>query len=51
MAKDRIFTLVEQRGVSFRLDRATEDRLRQAGANEKLMHAIRDASDRFSTTH
>jgi hypothetical protein len=51
MSKDRIFTLVQQRGVNFRLDRATEDRLRQAGANEKLMRALRDASDHFSTTH
>ncbi len=51
MSKDRIFTLIQQRGVSFRLDRATEDRLRDAGANEKLMHAIRDASDRYATAH
>jgi hypothetical protein len=51
MARDRIFTLIQQRGVNFRLDQAAEDRLRENGANEKLMHAIHDASDRFSTTH
>ncbi len=51
MSNDRIFSLIQQRGISFRLDRATEDRLRENGANEKLMRAIRDASDRFSTTH
>ena len=51
VSRDRLFTLVEQRGVSFRLDRATEDRLRDAGANDKLMRAIRDAADQFATTH
>jgi hypothetical protein len=51
VAKDRLFSLVQQRGVNFRLDRATEDRLRGAGANEKLMRAIRDAADRYATTH
>jgi ribosomal protein S16 len=49
--KDRVFTLVQQRGVSFRLDRATEDRLHDAGANEKLMQAIRDASNQYAMTH
>jgi hypothetical protein len=51
VAKDRLFALVQQRGVNFRLDRATEDRLRAAGANEKLMRAIRDAADQYATTH
>jgi hypothetical protein len=51
VSRDRVFTLVQQRGITFRLDRATEDRLRANGANEKLMRAIRDASDRYSTTH
>lgn len=51
VAKDRLFTLVQQRGVSFRLDRAAEDRLRQGGANEKLMLAIRDAADHYAATH
>jgi hypothetical protein len=51
VAKERLFTLVQQRGVSFRLDRATEDRLRQGGANEKLMLAIRDAADQYAATH
>jgi len=49
--KDRIFDLVQQRGVSFRLDRATEDRLRNAGASEKLMRAIREAADNYATRH
>ena len=51
VAKDRLFTLIQQRGVNFRLHRSTEDRLRQAGANEKLMRAIRDAADHYATTH
>lgn len=51
VSRDRVFTLVQQRGITFRLDRATEDRLRANGANEKLMRAIQDASDRYSTTH
>ena len=51
VGRDRVFTLVQQRGVSFRLDRATEDRLRAGGANEKLMLAIRTASDRYAATH
>ena len=51
VSKDRLITLIQQHGVNFRLDRATEDRLRAGGANEKLMHAIRDASDRYATTH
>jgi hypothetical protein len=51
VSKDRLFTLIQQRGVNFRLDRVTEDRLRAGGANEKLMRAIRDASDKFETSH
>ena len=51
VAKDRLFALIQQRGVNFRLDRATEDRLRQGGANEKLMHAMRDAADHYAATH
>jgi hypothetical protein len=51
VSKDRVFTLVQQRGVSFRLDQATDTRLRDAGANEKLMHAIRDAADQYATKH
>jgi hypothetical protein len=51
LATERIFTLVQQRGVSFRLDQATEDRLRASGANEKLMRAIREAADRYATSH
>ena len=51
VAKDRLFTLIQQRGVNFRLDRGTEERLRQGGANEKLMHAIRDACDHYAATH
>jgi hypothetical protein len=51
VAKDRLFTLIQQRGVNFKLDRGTEDRLRQGGANEKLMHAIRDAAGHFAATH
>jgi hypothetical protein len=51
VGRDRVFTLVQERGISFRLDRATEDRLRAAGANEKLMRAIHDASDRYAATH
>ena len=51
VTKDRLFDLIQQRGVSFRLNQATEDRLRAAGANEKLMRAIRDASDRYAATH
>jgi hypothetical protein len=50
-AKARLFTLIQQHGVSFRLDHATDDRLRAGGANEKLMRAIHDASDRYATTH
>ncbi|MGO8814622.1 MAG: hypothetical protein ACLQVG_08120 [Terriglobia bacterium] len=50
-AKARLFTLIRQHGVNFRLDRAAEDRLRAGGANEKLMRAIRDASDRYASTH
>jgi hypothetical protein len=49
--KNRIFDLVEQRGVSFRMDRTAEDRLREAGANEKLMRAIREAADSYATRH
>ena len=49
--RDRLFDAVQQRGVSFRLDRPTEDRLRNAGANEKLMRVIRDAADQYATTH
>jgi hypothetical protein len=51
VSRDRLFTLVQQRGVSFKLDRATDDRLRKAGANEKLMRAIGDAAEHFATTH
>ena len=51
VTKDRLFTLIQQRGVNFKLDRATEERLRQGGANEKLMHAIRDAADHYTATH
>jgi hypothetical protein len=51
VAKDRLFTLIQQRGVNFRLDRATEERLRQGGANEKLMRAIGDAADHYAATH
>jgi hypothetical protein len=46
-----LFDLVQQRGASFPLDRATEDRLRAAGANKKLMRAIRDAADEYATRH
>jgi len=51
VSKDRVFTLVQQRGVNFRLDRPTENLLRESGANEKLMRAIRDAADQYATTH
>ena len=49
VSKDRIFILIQQHGVNFQLDRAAEDRLRAGGANEKLMRAIRDACDRYSS--
>ncbi len=49
--KERVFALVQQHGVSFRLDRATQDRLHDAGANEKLMQAIRNASNQYAMTH
>ena len=51
MARDKLFALIQQRGVNFKLDRGTEERLRQGEASEKLLHAIRDASDRYSSTH
>jgi len=51
VSKDRLFRLIQQYGVNLRLDRATEDRLRAGGANEKLMRPIHDASDRYATTH
>lgn len=51
LSKDRLFTLVQQRGVNFRSDRATEDHLRQAGASEKLIRVIREAADRYAATH
>jgi hypothetical protein len=51
VAKDRLFTLILQRGVNFRMDRATEERLRQGGANEKLMRAIRNACDHYAANH
>jgi hypothetical protein len=48
---NRIFGLVQQHGVNFRLDIATEQRLREAGANEKLMMAIRAAAQQYERTH
>jgi len=41
---NRIFDLVRQRGVSFRLEGKSETALRAAGANEKLVKAIRIAA-------
>jgi hypothetical protein len=49
--KNRVFDLVQQRGVSFRLDNPTEQKLRDAGANEKLMRAIRSAAEKYETSH
>jgi hypothetical protein len=49
--KNRVFDLVRQRGVSFRLDNQIEQKLREAGANEKLMLAIRKASDDYAASH
>jgi hypothetical protein len=48
---NRIFELVRQRGVSFRLDSETEVRFRGAGANEKLMRAIRTAGENYAASH
>lgn len=48
---NRIFELVRQRGVSFRLDSETEVRFRGAGANEKLMRAIRTAAENYAAPH
>ncbi|MBI4166973.1 MAG: hypothetical protein HY508_14700 [Acidobacteria bacterium] len=48
---NRIFALVQQHGVNFRLDVATEQKLREAGANEKLMMAIRAAAQQYERTH
>jgi len=49
--KNRVFDLVRARGVAFRLDPPVESRLRVAGANEKLIKAIRVASEKFDTSH
>jgi hypothetical protein len=48
---DRVVQLVGQRGVSFHLDNQIEQKLREAGANEKLMLAIRKASDDYAASH
>jgi hypothetical protein len=41
---NRVFNLVQEKGVNFRLDAAAEGELRAAGANAKLLRAIRLAA-------
>jgi hypothetical protein len=48
--KNRVFELVRQRGLGFRLDNQLEQQLREAGASEKLMLAIRKASDDYAAS-
>jgi len=39
---ERVAGIVRERGVSFKLDRAAEDQIRQAGGNDELLKAIRE---------
>jgi hypothetical protein len=39
---ERVAGIVRERGVSFKLDRAAEDQIRQAGGNDELLKVIRE---------
>jgi hypothetical protein len=39
---ERVASIVREQGVSFKLDRAAEDQIRQAGGNDELLKAIRE---------
>jgi hypothetical protein len=39
---ERVTGIVRERGVSFKLDQAAEDQIRQAGGNDELLKAIRE---------
>ena len=39
---ERVAGIVRERGVSFKLDQAAEDQIRQAGGNDELLKAIRE---------
>ncbi|MGB7592657.1 MAG: PDZ domain-containing protein [Terriglobia bacterium] len=47
---ERVAAIVRERGVSFKLDRAAEDQIRQAGGNDELLKAIRELAPKPPTS-
>jgi hypothetical protein len=47
---ERVAAIVRERGVSFRLDRAAEDQIRQAGGNDELLKVIRELAPKPPTS-
>jgi hypothetical protein len=44
---ERVAAIVRERGVSFKLTRAVEDQIRQAGGNDELLKAIRELAPKL----
>jgi len=48
---NKIVKLVQERGISFRMDAKTEGRFRSAHANERVIEALTAASDKYEASH